>query len=59
MVSLPLLVPVLLCAARASSPVLASARAGALPLRWLLTLALYDLVFGLITFAVFDFLLED
>jgi heme exporter protein B len=59
MVSLPLLVPVLLCAARASSPVLASPRAGALPLRWLLTLALYDLVFGLITFAVFDFLLED
>jgi heme exporter protein B len=39
--------------------VLASPRAGALPLRWLLTLALYDLVFGLITFAVFDFLLED
>jgi heme exporter protein B len=32
---------------------------GALPLRWLLTLALYDLVFALITFAVFDFLLED
>ena len=59
MVSLPLLVPVLLCAARASSPVLAAARVGALPLRWLLTLALYDLVFGLITFAVFDFLLED
>ncbi len=59
MVSLPLLVPVLLCAARASSPLLASAHVGALPLRWLLTLALYDLVFGLITFAVFDFLLED
>jgi heme exporter protein B len=59
MVSLPLLVPVLLCAARASSPVLASAHVGVLPLRWLLTLALYDLVFGLITFAVFDFLLED
>jgi heme exporter protein B len=58
MISLPLLVPVLLCAARATSPVLAT-RAGALPLRWLLTLALYDLVFGLITFAVFDFLLED
>ena len=27
--------------------------------RWLLTLALYDLVFGLIAYAVFDFLLED
>jgi heme exporter protein B len=59
MISLPLLVPVLLCAARAASPLLGAAAAGALPLRWLLTLALYDLVFGLITFAVFDFLLED
>ena len=27
--------------------------------RWLLTLGLYDLVFGLIAFALFDFLLED
>jgi heme exporter protein B len=27
--------------------------------RWLLTLGLYDLVFGLIAYAVFDFLLED
>jgi heme exporter protein B len=27
--------------------------------RWLGTLALYDLVFGLIAYAVFDFLLED
>ena len=59
MLSLPLLVPVLLCAARATSPLLAQAGVGALSLRWLLTLALYDLVFGLITFAVFDFLLED
>jgi heme exporter protein B len=59
MISLPLLVPVLLCAARAGAPVLRAAHAGALPLRWLVTLALYDLVFGLITFAVFDFLLED
>jgi heme exporter protein B len=59
MISLPLLVPVLLCAARASSPLLGLSGVGALPLRWMLTLALYDLVFGLITFAVFDFLLED
>ena len=27
--------------------------------RWLALLALYDLVFGLIAYAVFDFLLED
>ena len=26
---------------------------------WLLTLGLYDLVFGLIAYALFDFLLED
>ena len=32
---------------------------GSPPARWLLTLALYDLVFGLIAYAVFDFLLED
>ena len=31
----------------------------ALPARWLLTLGLYDLVFGLIAYALFDFLLED
>ena len=35
------------------------AGAGAPALRWLLTLGLYDLVFGLIAYAVFDFLLED
>ena len=29
------------------------------PDRWLLLLGLYDLVFGLIAYAVFDFLLED
>ena len=46
-------------AARASSPLLASAHAGGLGGRWLLVLGLYDLVFGLIAYAVFDFLLED
>ncbi len=35
------------------------ARLGAARGRWLLTLGLYDLVFGLIAYAVFDFLLED
>ena len=46
-------------AARASAPLFRALHAGVLPWRWLLTLALYDLLFGLITFAVFDFLLED
>ena len=45
--------------ARASSPLLVLAHAGSPPARWLLTLGLYDLVFGLIAFALFDFLLED
>jgi heme exporter protein B len=58
LLSLPLLVPVVLGAARATEPLFAT-HAGALPLRWLAILALYDLVFALIAFALFDFLLED
>jgi heme exporter protein B len=27
--------------------------------RWLVTLGLYDLLFGLISYALFDFLVED
>jgi heme exporter protein B len=57
--ALPLLIPLAIAAARATSPLLAEAGAGALPGRWLLVLGLYDLVFGLLAFAVFDFLLED
>jgi heme exporter protein B len=67
LLALPLLVPVVIGAARASAPLLAVAHAGGVgeagvgevPLKWLATLALYDLVFGLIAYAVFDFLLED
>jgi heme exporter protein B len=58
LLSLPLLVPVMIGAALATTPLLAI-HAGAVPLRWLLTLALYDLVFAVIAFALFDFLLED
>jgi heme exporter protein B len=57
--ALPLLIPVAIAAARATSPLLAEAGAGDLPGRWLAVLALYDLVFGLLAYAVFDFLLED
>jgi heme exporter protein B len=32
---------------------------GGIATRWLLTLGLYDLLFGLIAYALFDFLLED
>jgi heme exporter protein B len=59
LLALPLLVPVTIGGARASSPLLALGHAGAIPGRWLLTLGLYDLVFGLIAYALFDFLLED
>jgi heme exporter protein B len=58
LLALPLLVPVVIGAARASSPLLSFGHGGA-GARWLALLALYDLVFGLIAYAVFDFLLED
>ena len=59
LLALPLLVPVVIGCARASSPLFSAAHATGSPVRWLLTLGLYDLVFGLIAFALFDFLLED
>jgi heme exporter protein B len=59
LLALPLLVPVVIGCARASSPLFSVAHATGSPARWLLTLGLYDLVFGLIAFALFDFLLED
>jgi heme exporter protein B len=59
LLALPLLVPVAIGAARASSPLLSLGHTGAPAARWLLMLGLYDLVFGLIAYALFDFLLED
>ena len=59
LLALPLLVPVVIAGARASSPLLALHSSGTPAGRWLLTLALYDLLFGLIAYAVFDFLMED
>jgi len=58
-VALPLLMPVVIAASRGVSPLLGAAGAGALPGRWLALLGLYDLVFGLLAYAVFDFLLEE
>lgn len=58
LLALPLFIPIVIGAAHASSPLLALHSTGA-PVRWLATLALYDLLFGLIAYAVFDFLLED
>jgi heme exporter protein B len=59
LLALPLLVPIVIGAARASEPLLAEGHVGHPAARWLLMLALYDLIFGLIAYALFDFLLED
>ncbi|HLH65020.1 MAG TPA: heme exporter protein CcmB [Solirubrobacteraceae bacterium] len=58
-VGLPLLLPALIATARAAGPLLAAHGPSAPAGRWLLILALYDLVFALLAYAVFDFLLED
>jgi heme exporter protein B len=58
-VGLPLLLPALIATARAAAPVLARRSGGSPPGKWLLILALYDVVFALLSYAVFDFLLED
>jgi heme exporter protein B len=59
LLALPLLVPVVLGCARATAPLLAAGGARPVPGHWLAVLGLYDLVFGLLAYAVFDFLLED
>jgi heme exporter protein B len=58
-IGLPLLIPALIATARASGPLLTAHTSGSPPGKWLAILALYDLVFALIAYAVFDFLLED
>jgi heme exporter protein B len=59
LLALPLLVPIVIGGARATAPLLVQAHATGPAARWLATLGLYDLVFGLIAYALFDFLLED
>ena len=59
LLALPLSVPLVIAGARASEPLLAAGGAGALEARWLGVLGLYDLVFGLLAYAIFDFLLEE
>jgi heme exporter protein B len=58
-IGLPLLIPALIATARAAGPLLAAHTSGSPPGRWLAILALYDLVFALLAYALFDFLLED
>lgn len=57
--ALPLLIPVMIGASRATAPLLEATGAEPLPGRWLAILALYSLVFGLLAYAVFDYLVED
>jgi heme exporter protein B len=59
LLALPLFVPIVIGGARSTAPLLALAHPSGPAARWLLTLGLYDLVFGLIAYALFDFLLED
>ena len=59
LLALPLFVPIVIGAARATEPLLVSAHPGGPGARWLATLGVYDLLFGLIAYALFDFLLED
>jgi heme exporter protein B len=59
LIALPLLIPVLIGAAKGTTPLLTEGGAHAVAVRWPLTMALYDLVFGLVAYAVFDYLLED
>jgi heme exporter protein B len=58
-IGLPLLIPALIATARACGPLLAAKTNGSPPGKWLAVLALYDLVFALLAYAVFDFLLEE
>lgn len=58
-VGLPLLTPALIGTARGLGPLLQAHASAAPPGRWVAILGLYDLVFALLAYAVFDFLLED
>ncbi|MBV8431571.1 MAG: heme exporter protein CcmB [Solirubrobacterales bacterium] len=58
-IALPLLIPALIALAEGAGPLLAAHGRSFPEGRWLAILALYDLVFALLAYAVFDFLLED
>ena len=56
---LPLLVPLLISCAQATEPLMRTDQGSEELGRWLGLLTLYDVVFVLVSVAVFDFLLED
>jgi heme exporter protein B len=60
LILLPLLVPVMIAAAGAAEPLLAAGGPSYSDFaQWVAVLALYDVVFLLVGYAVYDFLLED
>jgi heme exporter protein B len=59
LLGLPLLIPVVIGLARGATPLFLEAGAGSVPGRWLLVLSLYDLIFALLAYALFDYLVED
>ena len=60
LVLLPLVVPLMIAATGATEPLLAAGGPGYERFgTWLGVLGLYDLIFLLVGYAVFDFLLED
>jgi heme exporter protein B len=59
LIGLPLLIPALIATSRAMGPLLAANSSGSPPGKWLAVLALYDSVFALLAYAVFDYLVED
>ena len=59
LLALPLMIPVVIAAGRGTAPLWLEAGAQAVPGRWPAILGLYDLVFGLLAYAVFDYLLEE
>jgi heme exporter protein B len=58
-IGLPLLLPALIATARGIGPLLLPHAGASPPAKWLLVLALYDLLNALLAYALFDFLLEE
>lgn len=56
---LPLTLPAVIAAAEATKPLLSLPLETTGVAKWLAVLALYDAVFGLLAYALFDFLMED
>jgi heme exporter protein B len=59
LLALPLMIPVVIAAARGTAPLWLQDGAQPVPGRWPAILGLYDLVFGLLAYAVFDYLLDE